>query len=160
MDLYDSIINELRIVAEAFTSVNYFVYNRVSSINGRQKDKDYPMILVDSTPNFTRGNANKSFLPRGKRFTFNIFCYDDFNQKEQDTTSLEQKQASVDNILDQYIAELFKRNIDGSNGFSIVDRTALSGFLAHDVHNDKLVQSTYTITIELDSDCVEGTFNY
>ena len=36
----------------------------------------------------------------------------------------------------------------------------LQGFLAHDVHNDKLVQSTYTITIELDSDCEEGTFNY
>ena len=52
------------------------------------------------------------------------------------------------------------RNIEGLNGFSIVNNTSLSGFLAHDVHNDDLVQSTYTMTVELDSDCIEGTFNY
>ena len=50
------------------------------------------------------------------------------------------------------------RNIDGSNGFSIVSSNA--GFLAHEVHNDKLVQSTYTMVVELDSDCITGTFNY
>ena len=53
-----------------------------------------------------------------------------------------------------------RRNIDGSNGFSIVNNTSLSGFLAHDVHNDKLVQSTYTITVELDSNCTLGSFSY
>ena len=70
------------------------------------------------------------------------------------------KQGEIDNILDQYIAEVFNRNVDGSNGFSIVNNTALSGFLAHDVHNDKLVQSTYTMTVELDSNCTLGSFTY
>ena len=65
----------------------------------------------------------------------------------------------IDNILDQYIAELINRNIDGSNGFSVIE-TGLSGFLAHEVHNDKLVQSTYTLVVELDSDCLTGTFTY
>ena len=160
MAKFDSIINELRIVAEAFTSVNYFVYDRVSSINGRLQDKDYPMILVDSSPNNVRGVSNNSYLPRKKQFIFNIFCYDVFNKKEKETTSLEEKQAQVDNILDQYIAELISRNIEGENGFSIIKNATLTGFLAHDVHNDKLVQSTYTMTIELDSDCIEGTFVY
>jgi len=160
MAKYDDIINEFKVVAEAFTSVNYFVYNRVSSINGRLQDKDYPMILVDSTPNYVRGDSNNGFLPRGKRFTFNIFCYGDYNKKEKDTKDLEEKQGEIDNILDQYIAELINRNIEGLNGFSIIDNTSLSGFLAHDVHNDKLVQSTYTMIVSLDSDCVEGTFNY
>ena len=160
MAKYDDIINELRVVAEAFTSVNYFVYDRVSSVNGRLKDKAYPMILVNSSPNNVRGVSNNSYLPKKKQFIFNIFCYDDFNKKEQETTSLEEKQATVDNILDQYIAELIGRNIEGENGFSIIQNATLTGFLAHDVHNDKLVQSTYTLTIELDSDCVTGTFNY
>ncbi len=160
MAKYESIINEFEVVAEAFTSVNYFVYDRVSSVNGRLQDKAYPMILIDSTPNYVRGDSNNSFLPKGKRFTFNIFCYGDYNKKEKEVKDLQTKQAEIDNVLDQYIAELISRNIEGSNGFSIVDGTSLSGFLAHDIHNDKLVQSTYTMTVELDSDCIEGTFNY
>jgi hypothetical protein len=160
MAKYDNIINEFEVVAEAFTSVNYFVYNRVSSVNGRLKDKDYPMILVNSTPNYVRGDSNNGFLPRGKRFTFNIFCYGAYPKKEREVKDLQTKQGEIDNILDQYIAELINRNIEGDNGFSIVDNTSLSGFLAHDVHNDDLVQSTYTMTVDLDSDCIEGTFNY
>ena len=62
--------------------------------------------------------------------------------------------------LDKYIAEVIKRNISGANGFSIVEFNTIGGFMAHDVHNDKLVASKYSITIELDSNCVTGIFNY
>jgi len=160
MAVFKDIIDEFKTVADAFTSVSYFVYDRVSRVNGNLQNKAYPMILINSTPNFVRGANNNSFLPRGKQFTFNIFCYGDYNSAERGTKSLQQKQGEIDNILDQYIAEVMRRNIDGSNGFSIVNNTALSGFLAHDVHNDKLVQSTYTITVELDSNCTLGTFSY
>jgi len=160
MAKYSDIIDEFKTVAEAFASVNYFIYNRVSEVNGRKQDKDYPMILVNSSPNMLRGDANNSFLPRGKQFTFNFFCYNTFNRVDKEAETLQERQSTVDNILDQYIAELIRRNIDGSNGFSIIESTSLSGFLAHDVHNDKLVQSTYTLTVELDSDCVTGTFVY
>ena len=82
------------------------------------------------------------------------------NTAERKVKSLQEKQGEIDNILDQYIAEIINRNISGANGFSIVNNTSLAGFLAHDVHNDKLVQSTYTMTVELDSDCITGTFTY
>ena len=160
MALFKDIIDEFKTVADAFTSVSYFVYDRVSRINGALQNKDYPMILINSTPNFERGANNNDFLPRNKQFTFNIFCYGDFNTAERKLKTLQQKQGEIDNILDQYIAEVIRRNIDGSNGFSIVNNTGLSGFLAHDVHNDKLVQSTYTITVKLDSNCTLGSFSY
>lgn len=160
MAKYKDIIDEFETVADAFASVNYFVYDRVSRINGSLQDKAYPLILVNSTPNYERGDNNNSFLPRKKRFTLNIFCYGDYNTAERKVKSLQEKQGEIDNILDQYIAEIINRNISGGNGFSIVNNTALSGFLAHDVHNDKLVQSTYTMTVELDSDCITGTFTY
>jgi len=160
MAVFKDIIDELKTVADAFASVNYFVYDRVSRVNGTLQNKAYPMILIDSTPNFNRGATNNIYLPRGKQFTFNIFCYGDYNTAERNSKSLQQKQGEIDNILDQYIAEVFNRNVDGSNGFSIVNNTALSGFLAHDVHNDKLVQSTYTMTVELDSNCTLGSFTY
>ena len=160
MAKYKDIIDEFKTVADAFASVNYFVYDRVSRINGSLQDKAYPLILINSTPNYERGDNNNSFLPRNKRFTLNIFCYGDYNTAERKVKSLQEKQGEIDNILDQYIAEIINRNISGANGFSIVNNTALSGFLAHDVHNDKLVQSTYTMTVELDSDCITGTFTY
>lgn len=160
MAKYSDIIDEFKTVADAFAAVNYFIYNRVSEVNGRLQDKAYPMILVNSSPNFERGANNSYFLPRGKRFTFNIFLYNTYNKADQVAETLQERQATVDNLLDQYIAELMSRNVDGSRGFSIVNATALSGFLAHDVHNDRLIQSTYTITVELDSDCTTGTFNY
>ena len=156
MAIFKDIIDEFKTVADAFTSVSYFVYDRVSRVNGTLQNKDYPMILINSTPNFERGANNNDFLPRSKNFTLNIFCYGDYNTAERKVKSLQQKQGEID----QYIAEVIRRNIDGSNGFSIVNNTALSGFLAHDVHNDKLVQSTYTITVELDSNCTLGSFTY
>jgi len=159
MAKYKDIIDEFKTVSDAFASVNYFVYDKVSRVNGTIQDKAYPMILVNSSPNYVRGNNNNLFLPRGKQFTFNIFCYGDYNTAERKVKSLQEKQGEIDNILDQYIAELINRNIDGSNGFSIIE-TGLSGFLAHEVHNDKLVQSTYTLVVELDSDCLTGTFTY
>lgn len=157
---YKDIINEFKTIADAFDAVNYFVYDRVSRVNGTLQNKAYPMILINSTPNHERGDNNGNFLPRSKQFTFNIFCYGDYNSAERKTKSLQEKQGEIDNILDKYIAEVIKRNIEGANGFSIVNNTSLSGFLAHDVHNDKLVQSTYTITVELDSDCQTGNFTY
>jgi len=160
MSNFNNVINEFKTVADAFNSVNYFIYDRVSRVNGNLKNKAYPMILVDSTPNFNKSGTNNLYLPKSKQFTFNIFCYGDYNSTERKTKELHEKQAEIDNILEQYMAEVIRRNIEGSNGFSVVKNTSFSGFLAHDVHNDKLVQSTYTITVEIDSDCQTGNFIY
>ena len=105
MAIFKDIIDEFKTVADAFTSVSYFVYDRVSRVNAALQNKDYPMILINSTPNFERGANNNNFLPRGKQFTLNIFCYGDYNTAERKVKSLQQKQGEIDNILDQYIAE-------------------------------------------------------
>ena len=160
MATYKDIINEFETIANAFDSVNYFIYNRVSEINGRIQDKADPLLLVKSTPNTNRGSVNNDFLPSRKEYSFNIFLYNTRDTNTQKTKSLQESQSEVDLILDQYIAEFIRRNISGDNGFSLVDYNQINGFLAHDVHNAKLVQSTYSLTIALDSSCSLGTFNY
>jgi hypothetical protein len=157
---YSNIIDELEVIANAFDDVSYFLYNRVSAVNGTQNAKGYPLILVNSTPNTVRGDINNSYLPSKKRFTFDIFCYNLRNRDVQAVSTMQESQAEVDTILDQYVAEAIKRNLTGDNGFSIVEYTTIGGFMAHDVHNDKLVASKYSVTIELDSNCITGTFNY
>jgi hypothetical protein len=154
-----TVIDEFQTIANAFTGVEEFMYDRPSHINGRLNEQ-YPLILVNSSPNHTRGDVNNSFLPRKKRFTLNVFCYDTYNEDEKSTTTLQTKQANVDELLDQYIAEVMRRNVSGSNGFYLSDQSNINGFVAHDVHNGRFVQSTYTINVYLDSECNTGTFNY
>lgn len=157
---FSDIVDEMETIANAFTSINYFDYNRVSYVNGKQKAKGYPSIYVSSAPDTVRGVTNELGLPRDKRYVFNIFCRNLYNTADQRTKTLQEAQAEVDLWLDQYIAQFFSRNIDACNGFYIVDREQITGFLAHDVHNDKLVQSTYRVTVGLQSGCDGGTFNY
>lgn len=61
MALFKDIIDEFKTVADAFASVSYFVYDRVSRVNGTLQNKAYPMILINSTPNFERGANNNTF---------------------------------------------------------------------------------------------------
>ena len=152
---YADIVDSFDAVATARADINYFIYQRVSSLNGRVQDKSYPMILLSSTPNTSRGAINSSYLPKSKLYTFNVFCYDTRNRADQRTKSLQESQATVDSILDKYIAQFARTNEAGVNGFELVSVENINGFLAHDVHNDKLVQATYSVTVRLDSDCVE-----
>ena len=157
---YSNIIDEFETIANAFDSVNYFIYNRVSEINGRAQDKDYPLLLVKSSPNTSRGNVNTLGLPTGKKYTFDIFLYNLYNTNVRLVKDLQTAQAEVDLYLDQYIAKFFERNIDASNGFYIIDKESINGFLAHDVHNDKLVMSKYSVTVGLQSSCDAGAFTF
>lgn len=154
-----TVIDELETIANAFTGVEQFMYDRPSYINGRPSEA-WPLILVNSSPNNVRGDVNRDYLPRKKQFTLNIFVYDTFNEDEKSTTTLQTKQAAVDQLLDQYIAELMRRNNSGANGFFLSEQATINGFIAHDVHNGRLVQSTYTVNVYLDSECSTGTFNY
>jgi len=155
---YSDIVDEFETVADAFSSVNYFLYEKVSDVNGRVKDKAYPMILVKESPNTSRGSVNNLGLPTNKKYTFNIFCYNLYNKSSQVAKTIQEAQAEVDLWLDQYIGKFFERNVDACNGFYIVDQDNINGFLAKDVHNDKLVMSTYTVTVGLYSSCDAGTF--
>jgi hypothetical protein len=157
---YSNIINEFKTVADAFSSVNYFKYNKVSEMNGTPQDKGYPLILVKSSPNTSRGNVNTLGLPINKKYTFDVFCYNLYNRAVQEVKDLQTAQSEVDLYLDQYVAKIFTRNIEGENGFFIVDKEQINGFLAHDVHNDKLVMSKYSVTVGLESSCDEGTFSF
>lgn len=157
---YSDIVDEFETVANAFASVNFFMYDKVSEINGRVKDKAYPMIQLKESPNTSRGSVNNLGLPTNKKYTFNIFCYNLYNKDSQLVKTKQEAQAEVDLWLDQYLGKFFERNIDACNGFYVVDQDSVNGFLAKDVHNDKLVMATYTITIGLQSSCDEGTFNF
>lgn len=155
----DTIITELETIATASTAINSFMYKRVSEVNATLNTQ-FPLLLVDSVPKITRGEVNNSFLPRKKRYNVDVYLYNTYNYDTKITTDLSAKQAELETILDQYTAELIRRCINTTTSIMLVDRAAISGFVANDVHNQKLVQVSYRFTFEVDSSCTLGTFNY
>jgi len=155
----DTIITELETIANASTAIESFMYKRVSEVNATL-NTPFPLLLVDSVPKITRGEVNNSFLPRKKRYNVDVYLYNTYNYDSRNTTDLSAKQAELETILDQYTAEVIRRCVNVTTSIMLVDRAAISGFVANDVHNQKLVQVSYRFTFEVDSSCVLGTFNY
>lgn len=136
-----------------------FIYDRVSAVNGNVS-KSYPAILLDSQPNTDRKSATTTFLPKENCYEFKLFVYDQYNYDQQSVQDLSNKQAKVEKIINQYIAEVQRIMLTTTNGISIENIKSVDGFLAKDVHNSKLVQAYYKIRVCVNSDCVLGTFVY
>lgn len=152
-----TVVTEARDVAASIAQVKKFLYDHVSAINTlRDIDASYPAILLECTPSQERGQVNNSYLPRKKSYTFRIFCYDTYHQDESKTKSLEEKQEEVESLLDIYVAEWMRRTqTDSTKGHMVkLSGTSVNGFLAKDVHNDKLIQASYNLQIILDNVCV------
>tara|TARA_R110000744_G_scaffold368034_1_gene477765 strand:- start:1447 stop:1959 length:513 start_codon:yes stop_codon:yes gene_type:complete len=136
-----------------------FIYNRVSAVN-ENVSKTYPAILLDSQPNINRKSATTTFLPKQNCYEFKLFVYDQYNFGQQTVQDLSNKQAKVETILNQYIAEVQRRALTTTNGIEVENIKTIDGFLAKDVHNSKLVQAYYKVKVCVNSDCVLGTFVY
>lgn len=152
------IVNEFELVAKAFEDVGHFIYDRLSSVNA-SRVKTWPLVLLESTPETTFGKLNNKFLPKSKTYRFRLFVFDDYDISEKKTIALQQKESDVEDILNRYLAEIIERNTS-SPGWRIEQPEQIRGLIAHDVHNGKLVQSSITFSVVVDSDCVNGVFNY
>lgn len=140
-----------------------FIYDRVSAINANPS-KTYPAILLDSQPSIDRISAATNFLPKQNCYEFRLFVYDQYNFDQQKIVTLSDKQAKVERIINQYVAEVHNRAINNATwvpfGIYIKNIQTIDGFLAKDVHNSKLVQAYYKVTVMAGTDCVAGSFTY
>ena len=152
-----SVVELFEAKANTSTKINHFIYDRVSSVNSDLL-KNYPCILLDSNPDRTTEGFNINHLPKRKIYSFRLFIYDTFKTEEQRTSTLQAKQTRLELIFDQYIAEIIRATLtDHTKGFT-VQTNGMPGFLAKDVHNDKLIQGFVTITVIVDGDCTVGDF--
>ena len=160
------VVSELRTLAvgnetttNGFDKIKTFVYDRVSFMND-DRDKNYPVLLVESNPAQVILQVNTKFLPKRKSYTLNLHLYDTYSETDKGTTALEIKQAALDLIMDQYTAQITQRVIDVSpetRPWKIVGNR--NGIFNRDQHNDKVIEVSRTITIEIFTDCSVGTFD-
>ena len=156
-----NIIDELKTVAEAFTSLastqsKRFKYDRLSYINGG--NNDYPMIYVDSAITKDNVRLNRSFLPSLKTYTISVYLFDTYHQQEKQSKSIQQKQGELEDLFEQYLAEVKSRLLTSNVDISNLD--TLECIIANDSHNDKLIQVSAQIQFQINSSCTTGTFNY
>ena len=158
---YNTFINLCKSTAEKFTSLGKalpFIYARASAMN-EELLKDYPCILIDSTPVTEWAKPNKSYLPSSKTYRIKIFLYDTYKIEQQRTKSLYEKQEDTEILLEQYIAELYRLTLNNPSTYPFaINIEGARGFLANDVHNDRLVQAYAEISVTVQSHCNLGTF--
>lgn len=153
-----TVIDELSTIANAFDSLGNtpFYYDRLSHINGG--DKDYPLIYVDSAVQKSQTRENNNFLPSSKTYNLNVFAFDTYHEGEKATKSLQQKQGELENIFEQYLAEVKNRLL--TSDVTLTNIKGLNTIIANDVHNDRLIQVSAVCEFEVKSSCTIGTFNY
>lgn len=156
------IVDEFETIADAFTSTNAFIFDEIGAIN-MDRDITYPAILVNARnidTDVVRYRKN-DHLPITKEYVFNFLFLDDYPESES-STNLQDKYDNLELIAEQYFAEV-KRRQEASGDFKngITVGNPANGFFANNVHNDRLVQLSYTLTIQAtEENCTVGTFSY
>jgi len=159
------VIGELRTIAvgvspkTGFDQINSFFYDREFVMND-ERDKKYKALLVQSDVTQTITERNSAFLPKKKMYTLNLHLFDTYKEGEKGSTDLEVKQAELDLVMDQYLAKVQQRIVDdtpANKGWKIVGQQ--TGIFNRDQHNDKLIQVSRTLTIEIFTTCDTGTFD-
>ena len=153
-----TIVDELNTIATAFSSVNSFYFEEIAYIND-DIAKTYPAILVNSrSVDYVSDSFDNNYLSRAKTFTLQLFFLDTYKQSEQDTTDKQTKYGALETIADQFLAELKRRTIESYLDFDF--NIGASGFQVDKVHNDELVQLTYTASFTVKNKCTNGSFSY
>lgn len=161
----DEIKDIFQTVANAFTSVNDFFYGKVWDLNGKT-NIDYPLILLDCMPDYTnlQARGSQGYLPIKKEYKFKIFIYNRWTLAERKPAtgkSLEDKQAELQQWLEQYMAEVQRYCLDEAGAGYYVKGLSNEGFFGHyEKNNDRVIQLSEKITVVAASSCTSGTFNY
>jgi hypothetical protein len=157
--MINSIVTELKTIAEAFESVEGFIYNRPSAVNWNDRTMGYPRILVDSQVDVDIEGVNTKNLFKQKSYKFRFFAFDEYKIADQNETTQELKQQTLETIIDQYIGEVRRRTLlDSTKGFRVGAVTG--GFHAFPVHNDKVMQVSFGVELISGSLCGTGNFSY
>jgi hypothetical protein len=86
--------------------------------------------------------------------TLELWVLDQFQETEQESTTLEQKWSNTHQLGVQYLRELRRANMAlgiGAGGNITVTRGQL-------MHNDVLIGTKYEFNVRLTTDCATGTF--
>ena len=154
------IVDELSVIATAFSSVNNFHFGLLSDIN-IDIDKNYPMVQVDSSLTSTNRDTFNNYLPKEKEYTFEVYVWDIYKISQQKTKTKQEKYSDLEIIADQYIAEVLRRTLGLGGALYILNDEDLNGNYVSNAHNDKLMGIKYTIIFRSTNvGCTLGTFSY
>lgn len=165
-----NIITELKTIAvgdenefNGFESINSFTFETISAVNWEDRNKKYPLLLVDH--DYTRthtGETNpNNYIPKKSIYTIKLFFLDSFHVSEQKEKASYTKLDELEALSDQYLAELQRRAFTGKNTtFELIEKNTITGFGSPKIHNDNLAMVTIEVKFRANNDCDLGTFNY
>lgn len=162
MATFGDLEGEINAIADAFLSINHYIYGERSSINFEDRTKTYPVLLLDSKQiSFEISRYSRNHLPADTDYNLVLYIMDDYNKSEQSLTTLSEKESAVKVIGDQFFAELMNRTKSSDRSIMLLDHESQPGSIIDDQHNNRVVEIRYNFKIRVtDTTCTLGTFNY
>lgn len=157
----NDVIEVLKTVANAYTEINTFKYDKTYNLNGYITEQ-MPLVLVDSMPDFVSEESRGSQFhkPIKKEYRIKMFIYDNFWESEKEGKELQLKQEELQKKLEKYIAEVQRYMLVDSQNMFLKGRANDGFFGIADNQNQNLVMIYETLIISAPVDCDQGTFNY
>ena len=162
MASFNDLENEIKSIANAFTSINYYNYGERSSINYADRTKNYPALLFDSkNVTFEVTRLSRNHLAIETDYSCVLYIMDDFNKSEQSTKTVSEKESEVKIISDQFWAEFMSRTVSTQRGLMLISSRCQNGVIKYDQHNNRVIEIQYNFVVRVtDTSCTLGTFNY
>ncbi len=160
----DSVVDEFRTIATAFTGIETFDYEHITALNTKYDQSQKPLFLLQKKPpTVIQPTEDHSF----KTYTLTFGIYDDYNRDEKSTTDFEDKEAEIEQKMEQFIQQFIARSIGETTQVTtpqpwMVIETALNLDVEkiYPIAKGQLIATEATMTVRVDSSCIAGTFNY
>lgn len=157
---FREIKDEFKLIAEAQNGIGSFKYDRRTNLSA-YRTSAVPLFLLFKQPSVSFPVRSRKY----KNYVIQFGIYDTFTEAEKKAgTEYEDKQATLENLSEQFIRELNKRSLGlTSESASTKDWTveeAVTANFQESIGVDGLVGLETQITLRVFSDCDEGTFNY
>lgn len=151
------IVDFLKEVSDADPQIGTFLYDKMQVMN-EQRDKQYPILLVDSSPEVDLDIAGK------QRYRFRLHFFAPYQRDEQGKITEQDKQGELLLVAQAYLREVRNR---GAVTFKTRSVALVSNqpyenraFFAKDVFNDMLIQLSVTVEFLTISSCPAVDFDY
>lgn len=149
--MINEIVKELRVIANAFTSLCDFQYEYISLFNGITKK--YPLLLMDK-----RVTAPLNVNTNDLTYTINLYFMSLYDIDERSKKAYEDKQAEMMELCRQFLQEVIRKNEDNRDFHIIEEDIPVEFFDRQSIDATFGVQATVKFNTFLE--CKKGQFNY
>ena len=150
---------EMETIANAMSGINSFKYGNPMELNeSRQKTK--PMLMLHKQ----RQSRYPEFFRGHKTYEIKVGIYDTYFESQKSTKAYDLKQKDMENLMEHFLREFRLRSLGKTTEVTTPHDWQLENNVTVEIIEilgvDKLVGIEASLSLNVISDCDQGTFSY